>query len=95
MRSRRRTSRFGGSYGWSEFAPYRAIVVTANAPGIPGPLVDQLADGGSLVLPVARMGKPEEQTLVRVRKQGGRVIEEEHGSCRFVPMIGKFGWEGD
>jgi len=89
---------FDGSYGWSEFAPYRAIVVTAAAPDVPAPLLDQLEDGGRLVLPIAASpaGAKDagEQTLVRVVKEGAGFRREEHGPCRFVPLVGKFGWTG-
>lgn len=85
---------FDGTYGWGEFAPYRGILVTAAAPEVPQPLVDQLADGGRLVLPLAVDGGSEgDQMLVRLRKRGRRTVREEHGLCRFVPLIGKFGWK--
>jgi protein-L-isoaspartate(D-aspartate) O-methyltransferase len=83
---------FDGSYGWSEFAPYRAIVVTAAAPEVPAPLVDQLETGGRLVLPIGSSEGAADQTLVRVVKDAGGVRREDHGPCRFVPLVGKFGW---
>ncbi|HEX5044015.1 MAG TPA: protein-L-isoaspartate(D-aspartate) O-methyltransferase [Candidatus Polarisedimenticolaceae bacterium] len=83
---------FDGSYGWSEFAPYRAIVVTAAAPDVPKPLLDQLADGGRLVLPVGESQGAAEQTLVRVTRRGDAFVRENAGSCRFVPLVGKFGF---
>jgi protein-L-isoaspartate(D-aspartate) O-methyltransferase len=87
---------FDGSYGWSEFAPYRAIVVTAAAPEVPTPLLDQLEDGGRLVLPIATIAggasDATEQTLIRVVKDGTGIRREAHGPCRFVPLLGKFGW---
>ena len=87
---------FDGTYGWSEFAPYRAIVATAAAPDVPEPLVEQLEDGGLLVLPVGGNGGGEgggdDQTLFRVIRRGAEVVREEHGRCRFVPLVGKFGW---
>ena len=87
---------FDGTYGWSEFAPYRAIVVTAAAPDVPEPLLEQLEDGGRLVLPVGGNGggegSSEDHVLVRVTRRGGDTVREEHGKCRFVPLVGKFGW---
>jgi len=82
---------FDGSYGWSEFAPYRAVVVTAAAPEVPAPLLEQLDEGGRLVIP---MGDPEaaEQVLVRMVKTGGGIVRQDHGPCRFVPLVGKYGW---
>jgi protein-L-isoaspartate(D-aspartate) O-methyltransferase len=85
---------FDGSYGWSEFAPYRAILVTAAPPEVPAPLFEQLEEGGRLVIPLAESGSPERQTLVRVVKHNDRPVREEHGGCRFVPLVGRFGWSG-
>ena len=87
---------FDGTYGWSEFAPYRAIVVTAAAPDVPGPLLEQLEVGGNLVIPIASTqdeADPEDQKLIRVVKTSSGVRREDHGPCRFVPLLGKFGWE--
>lgn len=83
---------FDGSYGWSEFAPYRAILVTAAAPHVPKPLLDQLADGGHLVLPIGEREGAGEQRLVRVTRKGTEFVREEAGPCRFVPLVGKFGF---
>jgi protein-L-isoaspartate(D-aspartate) O-methyltransferase len=87
---------FDGTYGWSEFAPYRAIVVTAAAPDVPEPLLEQLEDGGRIVLPMGGNGggegSSEDHVLVRVTRRGQETIREEHGRCRFVPLVGKFGW---
>ncbi|MHC4516905.1 MAG: protein-L-isoaspartate(D-aspartate) O-methyltransferase [Planctomycetota bacterium] len=84
---------FDGSYGWSEFAPYRAIVVTAGAPDLPKPLWDQLEEGGSLVVPVGGPSREQDQLLLRYLKRGGQPVRENHGGCRFVPLLGKFGWK--
>ena len=82
---------FDGSYGWGEFAPYRAIMITAAVPEIPQPLVEQLEEGGRIVLPLNRAADPETQTLICGVKQGSRLITQEHGGCRFVPLLGKYG----
>ncbi|HJQ96825.1 MAG TPA: protein-L-isoaspartate(D-aspartate) O-methyltransferase [Candidatus Polarisedimenticolaceae bacterium] len=87
---------FDGSYGWSEFAPYKAVVVTAAAIEVPAPLLDQLEEGGKLVIPIAKspeQADPEDQKLVRVVKTATGTRREDHGPCRFVPLVGKFGWE--
>jgi len=81
---------FDGGYGWSEFAPYRAILVTAASPDIPTPLTDQLAEGGQLVAP---LGRQDVQVLTRLVKRDGETQREEHGGCRFVPLLGRFGWK--
>jgi protein-L-isoaspartate(D-aspartate) O-methyltransferase len=84
---------FDGSYGWSEFAPYRAIVVTAAVPEIPMPLVEQLEEGGRLVLPLGNDEGKEDQILMRVIKRRGGLLQEKHGPCRFVPLVGRYGWK--
>lgn len=77
-----------GSTGYPEAAPYDAIVVAAAAPDVPDALVEQLADGGRLVLPVNRgLG----QELVRIRMQDGELTREPLGGVRFVPLIGEQG----
>jgi protein-L-isoaspartate(D-aspartate) O-methyltransferase len=78
-----------GTLGWPAAAPYDAILVTAAAPAVPEPLVAQLAKGGRMVLPV---GPPDMQHLQRIRRQGGEIIAENLFQCRFVPLIGQFGW---
>jgi protein-L-isoaspartate(D-aspartate) O-methyltransferase len=85
---------FDGTYGWGEFAPYRGIVVTAAAPAVPGPLFDQLASGGRLVAPISLgSGDPDDdQVLTRWTKRGTRVVREDHEPCRFVPLVGRYGW---
>jgi len=83
---------FDGTYGWGEFAPYDAIMVTAASPEVPQPLLDQLAPGGRLVIPLARPEDRETQDLVRLIKNDGGIVREQHGGCRFVPLMGRYGW---
>ncbi len=80
-----------GSAGLAEFAPYDAIVVAAAAPVLPEPLLQQLAEGGRLVAPV---GDPSHQNLVCARKRANVISYEWHEGCRFVPLLGSFGWQG-
>ncbi len=80
-----------GTLGWAEHAPYDAIVVTAGAPHVPKPLLEQLAPGGRLVIPVGTYY--DAQMLVRVRRVGDRDYRtEELCGVRFVPLIGAAGW---
>lgn len=79
-----------GTLGWKEFAPYEAIMVTAGAPKIPQPLLDQLADGGRMVIPI---GNRYSQELIMVKKAKTRFIEKNLGGCRFVDLIGNHGWK--
>ncbi len=82
---------FDGTYGWGEFAPYRGIVVTAAAPEVPEPLLGQLDPGGRLIIPLT--GANDDQVLVRVVNRNGKFVRQEHGPCRFVPLVGKYGWK--
>ena len=79
-----------GTQGYPINAPYNGIMVTAATPEIPQALTDQLADGGRLVAPV---GARDIQELVTLEKQKDRLIPKYHGGVRFVPLIGKHGWE--
>ena len=81
---------FDGTFGWMEESPFDAIMVTAGSPDIPQPLVDQLATGGRLVIPV---GDASFQDLFRVIKTAEGAKKENLGGCRFVKLIGKYGWE--
>ncbi|MBU0718783.1 MAG: protein-L-isoaspartate(D-aspartate) O-methyltransferase [Planctomycetes bacterium] len=81
-----------GSVGLEEHAPFDRILVTAAAPHVPRPLVDQLIDGGRLVAPV---GGPNEQTIVCVDRRGSKIIETQTLGCRFVKLIGEEGWAND
>lgn len=78
-----------GSVGWREAAPFDGIIVTAAAPQIPAPLLDQLADHGRLVVPV---GGKDEQVLTIVERRGERIVETHSTHCRFVKLIGDAGW---
>lgn len=78
-----------GSVGWSEFAPFNAIIVTAGAPDVPQPLKDQLADGGRLVIPV---GDREVQKLIVIRRAGNEFTQQEISGFKFVPLVGKNAW---
>jgi len=79
-----------GTLGWRAQAPYDAILVTAGAPEVPEPLVEQLADGGRLVVPV---GSRETQVLKIVQRRGDRTFAHELKGACFVPLIGRHGWE--
>ncbi len=79
-----------GALGWPDEAPFDCIIVTAGGPSIPPPLVQQLAEGGRMVLPV---GRPESQTLTVVENVGGEIRQRTHGECKFVKLVGKYAWE--
>jgi protein-L-isoaspartate(D-aspartate) O-methyltransferase len=79
-----------GTIGWPEHSPFDAIIVTAGAPDLPRPLIEQLAVGGRLVIPV---GDDESQVLVRLTRHASKFEEEQLGDCRFVKLWGKFGWQ--
>ena len=80
---------FDGTYGWPDQALFDAILVTASAKEIPESLIKQLGEGGRLVAPT---GDADEQKLVVLTKNGSRVSRRELGACKFVPLIGKYGW---
>ena len=79
-----------GTVGWRQYSPYDAILVSAGGPTIPQPLVDQLAEGGRMIVPV---GGREEQVLKLVEKRGGEVRISDVAPVRFVPLFGTHGWE--
>ena len=84
------TRLFDGSYGWKEEGPFDAILVTAGAPSLPPPLMDQLKIGGTLVIPI---GNKNSQKLLRVRRNKRGFSEEELRDCSFVALIGEHGWK--
>ena len=79
-----------GTLGLAAHAPFDAIVVAAGGPDVPQALLDQLASGGRLVIPVGR--DPREQSLLRVRRSETGFVYEDLGAVRFVPLIGEQGW---
>ncbi|HKO16626.1 MAG TPA: protein-L-isoaspartate(D-aspartate) O-methyltransferase [Gemmatimonadaceae bacterium] len=81
-----------GTVGWREYAPYQAILVSAGAPAVPEPLLQQLAEGGRLLVPVGSLG---EQQLVLYRRMQDRVESRVVAPVRFVPLVGHHGWEGE
>ncbi len=81
-----------GTVGWTEFAPFDGIIVTAGAPCIPDPLVKQLADGGRLVIPI---GDLDIQRLHVIHRDGERFDTKEIYGFKFVPLIGTKGWNTD
>jgi len=78
-----------GSLGWSAFAKYDAILVGAASPSTPQPLIDQLAEGGRLLIP---LGGKDEQELVMYTRRGTEVHKETITGVRFVPLVGAYGW---
>ena len=80
-----------GTKGWPDGAPYNAILAAASGSHVPRPLIEQLAPGGSLVMPIGSPGWV--QNLVRIRKaEDGSLQQSDLGEVRFVPLIGEEGW---
>lgn len=79
-----------GTLGYPEKAPFDRVIVTAAAPDVPKPLLDQLADGGRLVIPV---GDLYVQRLLIVEKREGKLYKRWGIECVFVPLIGEYGWK--
>ena len=78
-----------GTMGWSQFAPYDAILVSAGAPSVPRPLAEQLAEGGRMLIPV---GNAEEQSLQVHTRRGSAMEHRDIANVRFVPLVGVYGW---
>jgi protein-L-isoaspartate(D-aspartate) O-methyltransferase len=78
-----------GTLGWRPFAPYDAILVSAASPEVPAPLVEQLAPGGKMVIP---LGDRASQTLTLVERQGDGLRTSTIADVRFVPLVGEFGF---
>ena len=81
-----------GTLGWRDQAPFDAILVSAGAPSVPQPLLDQLAEGGRLLVPI---GDRETQNLMVYRRNGDRFEKRQVTPVRFVPLIGSHGWDGN
>jgi protein-L-isoaspartate(D-aspartate) O-methyltransferase len=102
MQARERLDRLGyrnvairnsdGTYGWGDAAPFDAILVAAGSPAIPPLLVEQLQEGGRMVIPV---GDRHAQVLQLSVKQRGKLVVSDLGECVFVPFIGAFAWSAD
>ena len=78
-----------GTMGWKDESPFDAIIVTAGSPRIPEPLVEQLAEGGRMVVPV---GDQHAQDLVKITRGSEGTHQTSLGGCRFVKLVGKQGW---
>jgi len=81
-----------GTVGWAKNAPYDRIIVTAGAPKISKVLIDQLSEGGRMVIPV---GNSFSQELVVVSKINRKIKTENICGCMFVPLIGEYGWNNE
>jgi len=79
-----------GTLGWPDQGPFDRIIVTAGGPAVPPPLVQQLADGGRMALPV---GSADNQVLTIVENVGGEIRQRTHGECKFVKLVGKYEWD--
>ena len=79
-----------GTIGWRKYAPFDVIVVSAASPSIPKAFLDQLGEGGRMLIPV---GSREDQELILVRREDGEIQQEVlQGGCTFVPLLGRFAW---
>lgn len=83
---------FDGTVGWSEMAPFDRILVTAGAPAVPRSLLEQLAEGGRLLIPE---GDREMQRLTLYEKRGEEILREQGEHVVFVPLIGRHGWQAE
>ena len=83
-----------GTVGWTEQAPFDAILVTAGSPEIPQPLIDQLEPGGRLIIPVGS-NRAAQNLMKIVKTPDGRIVKTNLGGCRFVDLVGQFGWSAE
>jgi len=81
---------YDGTHGWKDMAPFDVIVVTAGSPEIPTPLIEQLREGGRMVIPV---GDRYGQSLLKVVKTADGIVTQKSIPCVFVPLIGAHGWK--
>jgi protein-L-isoaspartate(D-aspartate) O-methyltransferase len=79
-----------GTMGWRDYGPYDAILVSAAGPDVPTPLLEQLAPEGRLLVPV---GRGDQQLLRMYRRTGSGIETSELGAVRFVPLLGRHGWQ--
>jgi len=79
-----------GTKGWQDESPFDGIIVTAGAPQIPGVLIDQLGEGGRLVVPV---GNQHTQELIKIFRDDQNIRQTNLGGCRFVKLVGEHGWK--
>ena len=79
-----------GTKGWQEESPFDGIIVTAGAPQIPDVLIDQLGEGGRLVVPV---GNQHTQELIKICRDDQNIRQTNLGGCRFVKLVGEYGWK--
>ena len=79
-----------GTHGWREQAPFDRIIVTAGAPAVPAPLLNQLANDGRMIIPLGDRGS---QTLMLIHRKDDSFTQKAILDCRFVPLIGTFAWQ--
>ena len=79
-----------GTLGLEDMAPFDRVIITAAAPEIPAPLLNQLREGGILIVPA---GERYSQVLLKGKKTAGKLVKEQHTHCSFVPLIGEHGWK--
>lgn len=79
-----------GTSGWKEHSPYDGIIVTASSPKVPKPLLGQLAIGGRLVIPIGE--ESGQGLMVFTKEDENNYTEENYGGCRFVKLVGEYGW---
>ncbi|MBA4389864.1 MAG: protein-L-isoaspartate O-methyltransferase [Syntrophus sp. (in: bacteria)] len=79
-----------GTSGWREHSPYDGIIVTAASPNVPKPLLEQLAIGGQIVIPIGE--ESAQDLMVYTKEDINDFKEENYGGCRFVKLVGEYGW---